>query len=121
MRRNAVLVTLAVGALALLAAELFVPNYVTSLRQSRELTIRQDPIAMRAVINQYTLDKRRRPRSLDDLVLSGYLKHVPVDPMTGREDTWIVECSNNPAVPGIVGISFGYRSAATKQGTAHCD
>jgi general secretion pathway protein G len=120
MRRKAVLVTLAVGALALLAAELFLPNYVTSLRQSRELTIRQNLLTMRAVITQYTLDKHRRPRSLDDLVLSGYLKYVPADPMTGREDTWIVECSNDPAAPGIVGINLGYRPA-TSQGAAHCD
>jgi hypothetical protein len=62
---------------------------------------------MRAVIN-HTLDKHMRPRSLDDLVLSGYLKHVPVDPMTGREEAWIVECSNDPAAPAIVGINLGY-------------
>jgi general secretion pathway protein G len=120
MRRKAVLATLAVVALALLEAELFVPKYVTSLRESHELTIRQNLITMRAVINQYTLNKHRRPRSLDDLVLSGYLKHVPVAPMTGREDTWIVECSNDPAAPGIVGINLGYRPA-TSQGAAHCD
>lgn len=120
MRRKVVLVTLAVIALALLVAGLLVPNYVTTPRQARKLTRRQNLFAMRAVIKQYTLDKQRRPHSLDDLVRSGYLKYVLVDPMTGRKDTWIAECSNDPAAPGIVSISPGYRSA-TSHGVAHCD
>jgi len=122
MWKKAVLVTVAVIALALLAARLFVPTYVTSLRQSRELTLRQNILTMRRVLRQYTLDLQRRPHSLDDLVIAGYLKYVPVplDPMTGRKDTWIVECSSDPAAPGIVSISPGKPSAAIK-GTAHCD
>jgi hypothetical protein len=93
---------------------------VTSLRQSRELTRRQNLLTMRAVLSQYTLDTHRRPRSLDDLVIAGYLKHVPLDPMTGRKDTWLLKCSSDPASPGIVSISPGNPSAAIK-GTAQCD
>jgi type II secretory pathway pseudopilin PulG len=59
MRRKVVLVTLAVIALALLLAGLLIPHYVTTLRQAREYTRRQNLVAMRAVINQYTLDKNR--------------------------------------------------------------
>jgi len=59
---------------------------------------------MRAVIGQYTLDKQKRPRALDDLVVAGYLKDVPLDPSSGRKDTWVVECSKDPTTPGIVGI-----------------
>jgi general secretion pathway protein G len=120
MRRKAVPITLAVIALALLAAKLFVPTYVTSLRQSHELTLRQNLLTMRAVLNQYTVDNHRRPHSLDDLVIAGYLRYVPLDPMTGRKDTWIVECSNDPMAPGIVSISSGYYSSTIKGG-AHCN
>lgn len=41
MQRKVVLVTVGVIALAVVAAKLFAPSYVTSLRQSRELTRRQ--------------------------------------------------------------------------------
>jgi general secretion pathway protein G len=91
--------------LVLLAAKLLLPSYVTSPQQARERIVRQDLFILRAVIDQYTLDKEKRPHSLDDLVLAGYLKDVPLDPSTGRTDTWIVECSKDPKTPGIVGIN----------------
>jgi hypothetical protein len=56
MRKKAVRMTLVVIALALLAAKLFVPTSVTSLRQSHELNLRQNLLTMRAVLNQYKLD-----------------------------------------------------------------
>jgi general secretion pathway protein G len=120
MRRKVVLMTLAIIALSLAAAKLFVPTYVTSLRQSHELALRQDLVAMRAVLNQYTLDNHRRPQSLDDLVIAGYLKRIPLDPTTGRKDTWVVECSGDPVAPGIVSITSAYDSSALKR-TARCD
>jgi len=40
---------------------LFVPSYVTSPRQARELVLRQNLAAMRAVISQYTLDRHKPP------------------------------------------------------------
>jgi general secretion pathway protein G len=58
---------------------------------------------MRSIIGQYTLDHHRRPQSLDDLVTSGYLKEVAPDPMSGRKDTWVLEWSDDPKSPGIIG------------------
>jgi general secretion pathway protein G len=59
---------------------------------------------MRQILDQYTLDHHKHPRSLDDLVAGGYLKQVPSDPMTGRRETWVVEWSDDPKMPGITGI-----------------
>ena len=95
-------------ALALGLVWWFAPREVTTLQQARELTLQQDLFTMRAIISQYALDKRKRPRSLDDLVVAGYLKQVPIDPTTGRRDTWVVECSSDRSVPGIVGIDSSY-------------
>jgi general secretion pathway protein G len=44
---------------------------------------------MRSAIDSYTYDKQKAPQSLDDLVTSGYLKALPVDPFTQRSDTWM--------------------------------
>ncbi len=120
MMKKAALVALALIALALLAAEVVVPRYVTSPRQARERVIRQDLLTMRAVIAQYTLDKQKRPHTLDDLVVAAYMKNVPIDPTTRRKDTWIVECSKDPASPGIVGIDSAYGNTSNT-GTLHCD
>jgi general secretion pathway protein G len=81
---------------------LFVPSHVTSIPEARELTLRQDLHVMRAVLDQYVVDKHKRPSSLDELVATGYLKQVPTDPMTGRNDSWAAEWSNDQKTPGIV-------------------
>ena len=120
MLRKTALGALGLIALVLLAAGLFLPSYVTSPRQARERVLRQDLRMMNAVTTQYTLDKQKPPHSLDDLVVAGYLKEVPIDPMTGRKDTWVVRCSVDRSAKGIVGIDSGY-GTATNKGTLHCD
>jgi general secretion pathway protein G len=112
--------TACVLALACGLVWLFVPSYVTSPRRAREWALRQDLRMMNAVITQYTLDKQLPPHSLDDLVVAGYLKKVPNDPMTGRKDTWVVRCSSNLSRRGIVGIDSGYENISHK-GTLRCD
>jgi general secretion pathway protein G len=107
-------------ALTLTLVWLFVPSYVTTPRQAREWTLQHDLRVMRANINQYTLDKQKRPQSLNDLVEAGYIKRTPIDPMTRRNDTWVLELSNDPRMPGIVNI----RSASTdmsSRGSAYHD
>jgi general secretion pathway protein G len=108
MREKAFLVTLVFIVLALLATALIVPCLSgDSVVKMRERTLRQDVIVIRALIAQYTLDLHRRPQSLHDLVAGGYLKQVPTDPMSGRNDTWVMEWSNDPKMPGIVSILSG--------------
>jgi general secretion pathway protein G len=99
---------------------LFVPTHVTRLRQAREETLRQDLFMMRAIVSQYVLDKQKRPHSLDDLVRAGYLKEIPKDPITGRNDTWILKCSNDSAEAGIEDIESDYGSQTSRK-TARCD
>ena len=99
---------------------IFVPNYSDSLKQERERVLRQDLLLMRSLISQYTLDKKQRPHSLHDMAAAGYLKNVPRDPFTGRNDTWIVKCSSDLSTPGIVGIESGYGNA-TNNAAHECD
>jgi len=93
---------------------LFVPGCAMSPRQARERVLRANSATMRAVIGQYNIDLHRRPVSLDELVLAGYLREVPTDPMTRRKDTWVVICSNDQSQPGIVGINSGYGNVSNK-------
>ena len=34
----------------------------------------------------YIYDKRKAPQNFEDLVRAGYLRKIPVDPITGRTD-----------------------------------
>lgn len=105
---------------AVMLVSLFVPVKVTTLRQAREWTLQQNLHVMRGIINQYTLDKRRRPQSLNDLVEAGYLRQTPADPVTRRNDTWVLEWSDDPKMPGIVNIRSG-STAISSNGSAYHD
>jgi general secretion pathway protein G len=67
-----------------------VPAYLRSVNRAREAALREDLATMRSAIGSYTVDKEKAPQSLEDLVQAGYLKMIPVDPVTNRNDTWIV-------------------------------
>jgi general secretion pathway protein G len=41
---------------------------------------------MREAIDNYTVDKQRPPQSLQDLVEAGYLRELPIDPITVKRD-----------------------------------
>lgn len=57
----------------------------------KEAELRKDLLVLRSEIHQFTLDKRCAPISLSDLVTSGYMKQLPTDPFTGKNDTWKFE------------------------------
>jgi general secretion pathway protein G len=72
-----------------------VPSYISAIRSAREAALREDLHTMRDAIEQYTEDKEQAPQSLDDLVQAGYLKSLPIDPMTHRADTWVPDQSDS--------------------------
>jgi general secretion pathway protein G len=53
---------------------------------SRESTLKHDLQVMREAIDNYTVDKQRPPQSLQDLVEAGYLRELPIDPITLKRD-----------------------------------
>ena len=82
-----------------------------SIRMSRESVLRYELITMRDLLQQYYADTKKQPHSLDELVQSGYLKRLPIDPMTGRSDTWVLERSKGPET-GIINLRSGSRKRA---------
>lgn len=79
----------------IILAVIVMPQYLRTVQQAREATLRDDLFQMRKVIDQYAADKGRLPQSLDDLVTAGYLREVPIDPMTEARD-WNVEMGEDP-------------------------
>lgn len=76
-------------------ASIAVPAYMGIIKHSREVVLKEDLHTLRGAIDQYTYDKQKAPQSLSDLVQAGYVKVMPVDPMTQRSDTWIGAQSQN--------------------------
>jgi general secretion pathway protein G len=107
----------------LILVSIAAPIYSSSILRAREAVLKDDLFTMRSVISQYTLDKQRAPQSLDDLVSAGYIKQIPVDPMTNARDTWTVDqedvlLSVDQQQPGISDVHSG-SSASSSDGTPY--
>jgi general secretion pathway protein G len=74
--------------IAILAA-VAIPAYLASIKAAKEAVLKEDLHVLRGAIDSYTADKEKAPQSLDDLVQGGYLKKLPVDPMTHSDSTWV--------------------------------
>src|SRR6266571_4340267 len=74
-----------VSIIAILAA-IALPQYKAAIVQSKEAVLREDLYRLRDLLDQYWSDKGKYPESLDALVADGYLRAVPLDPMTGAAD-----------------------------------
>ena len=67
-------------------AAIALPQYQRTIMATREAVLRDDLNKMRSLLDQYAADKQKLPQSLDDLVSSGYMRELPVDPVTGQKD-----------------------------------
>lgn len=110
--------------LILILVSIAIPAYNQSILRAKEGVLRQNLFTLRSLVSQYTLDKQKAPPSLDELVSAGYLKQIPVDPFTGRSDTWTVEQEDvtlsldQTGEPGITDVHSGSDQVAT-DGTAY--
>jgi len=64
-----------------------IPQYQKSLRRTKETMLHSHLQTLRTVIDEFTFDKKKAPQTLQDLVAEGYLRAVPIDPITGN-DQW---------------------------------
>ena len=71
-----------------------VPSYIGAIKAAKESVLKEDLHVMRNAIDSYTMDKQKAPQSLQDLVENGYLKVIPLDPMTRTSDSWVVDQSD---------------------------
>ena len=60
----------------------------TAPQKAKEAVLKEDLYAIRDVIDQYFADKGKYPEALDTLVEEGYLRKIPVDPITNSSETW---------------------------------
>jgi general secretion pathway protein G len=107
-------VMLIIGVLMAIA----VPNYVAAIKGAKESVLKEDLHVIRNAIDSYTMDKQKAPQSLQDLVEAGYLKSIPVDPMTRSAETWVADQSDtmhsiDQSDPGIDDVHSGSQENGT--------
>jgi general secretion pathway protein G len=102
-----------IGILAAIA----VPALRDSPQRAREATLREDLFTLRSVIDQYHGDKGAFPADLQVLVSDGYVRKIPIDPMTKSSTTWVLtmeelapdeqQAAAEPPTPGIIDVHSG--------------
>ncbi len=105
-----------ISMISILAA-MGVVQYRNSVQRTRETTLRHDLFEMRDVIDQSYADKGKYPSSLDALVSDGYMRKIPVDPVTNSTDSWQTvpaeaDPANPSAEPGIYDVKSGASGTA---------
>jgi len=75
-------------------AAIGVTSYQHIQLKARETVLKKDLIDMRKMIDEYAADREKLPSSIDDLVAHGYIREIPIDPITGDKD-WIVDMGDD--------------------------
>jgi general secretion pathway protein G len=96
----------------MILATMGMAQYRQSVMHAREAVLKSDLFTLRDAIDQYYADKGQYPATLDALVSDGYIRKVPIDPITQTADTWQTVASDpdpaNPTAPiGIQDVKSG--------------
>jgi general secretion pathway protein G len=98
-------------------------RYDMTIQRSREAVLKHDLLIMREAIDNFTLDKQAAPQSLDDIQQAGYLREVPMDPMTQAKD-WApvfdnIVLSPDQVTTGMVDVHSNSGMTSKFDGTAY--
>lgn len=112
-----------VSIIAILAA-IALPQYKAAIIQAKEAVLLEDLYRMRDLIDQYWSDKGKYPESLEALVTDGYLRSIPVDPMTAAADWEAVAAEpdpDNPTAPSGISDVHSASTAPSARGTSYSE
>jgi len=116
---------LVVLTLIVVLASMGMTQYRNSVTRAEEAVLKENLFRMNDAIDQYYADKNKWPSDLADLAASGYIREIPIDPMTKSKDTWTTTQAepdpNNPASQvGIYSVKSGSERTAL-DGTSYAD
>lgn len=101
---------------------LALPMYNQSITRTKEARLKHNMATLNDVVQQYSLDKKKAPQQLQDLIDQGYLKSIP-DDITGNNTSWQTmnedpEQAWNPDEQGITCVYSG-SDADSSEGTPY--
>src|SRR5882724_660923 len=84
-----------------------VPMYQRSAWRAKEIVLRNNLYTLRQTIAEYTIAKQRAPQTLQELTAEGYLRQIPVDPITGS-DQWRTTTEDSLTAVNLAEPGIGY-------------
>ncbi len=101
-----------------------IPAYQRVILRAREAVLKQNLHLLRTQIEEFAADYGRYPESLQELVERGYLRELPLDPITGSRETWVPVPEDQPlSVEGKAGVKDVKSGAegVSSEGTPYSD
>ena len=89
----------------IILAAVALPQYQKTILLTREAVLRDDLFKLRSLIDQFAADKGKLPQSLEELVSEGYMRELPVDPITGQADWTVVTGEDPNSAEGEQGVT----------------
>lgn len=80
---------------------LVAPGYFKQVDRSKETVLRHNLQTLRTAIDDYRADHGADPQSVQALVDQKYLRTLPLDPVTGRADTWVAAHADQSGVADV--------------------
>jgi type II secretory pathway pseudopilin PulG len=92
-----------------LLAGLVTPVVTGSIHRARESTLKEDLFTMRKAIDDYYADNGGYPTELEALVQKKYIRGIPTDPLTDRNDSWLLvrTDTDDQGSSGIIDVHSG--------------
>ncbi len=84
------------------------PGYLKQSDRAKETVLRHNLNTLRQSIDDYRADRGSDPDSLETLVNSRYLRTVPLDPITGKNDTWVLDAGEGNGVYDVKSGAKGH-------------
>lgn len=109
--------------IVIILASIALPQYQKTILHTRETVLRDNLFKMRSLIDQFAADKGRLPQSIDELVSEGYMREIPVDPITGQKD-WAPTMGDDPnSIDGGSGLIDIHSTSAetSSEGTSYTE
>jgi general secretion pathway protein G len=103
--------------LALLLS-LATPRYFNSIEKAKDAALKEELNTLRESLDKYYADRGLYPKTLEDLVEHKYIRKLPIDPITEKNNTWIFISPEPPIEGDIYDIHSGAKGIA-KDGTRY--
>jgi general secretion pathway protein G len=84
---------------------LVVPRYFHQTERASETVLKHNLVAIRDAIDKFYADTGRYPSSVAELVSQKYLREMPMDPITNKNDSWQPIAPSNAS--GVYDVKSG--------------
>lgn len=65
------------------------PRYFQQTERAKEVVLKHNLNTLRLSLDKYRRDRIDSPPNLQELVAQGYLRQLPLDPITDNHDSWV--------------------------------